>query len=156
MWTSLIKTVATSRLASRALSNILHHIDRLILRLSKGKTTLTSMLTGVAVFWLTTTGARSGHARTVPLLPIIDQEQIILIASNWGSARHPSWYHNLQANPCATLTVNGHTRIYRAREATQAEREKYWSQATEIYPGWQAYKKRAQSRQIPIMILSPD
>lgn len=86
----------------------------------------------------------------------MDKENIILIASNWGGARHPSWYYNLQAHPHATLFLNGDTMTYRARQATQAELEKYWSQAFEIYPGWQAYKQHAQNRQIPIIVLSPD
>ncbi|HEX6306370.1 MAG TPA: nitroreductase family deazaflavin-dependent oxidoreductase [Anaerolineales bacterium] len=155
-WHSLTKRLAASPFGSRLLAHVLHHIDRLVLRLSKGRTTLTSLLTGVPVVWLTTIGAESSHPRTVPLLPIMDKEKIILIASNWGGARHPSWYHNLQANPHATLFLNGDTMTYRARQATQAEREKYWSQAIEIYPGWRAYKQRAQNRQIPIIILAPD
>lgn len=155
LWNSFIKRLAAASLSSRLLAHILHHIDRFMMRLSGGRTTLTRLLTGLPVVWLTTIGAKSGNLHTVPLLPITDQEKIILIASNWGSAHHPAWYYNLRANPRVTFSLNGHTVTYQAREATPYERERYWSRAVAIYPGWQAYRQRAQNRQIPIMILSP-
>ena len=37
-----------------------------------------------------------------------------LIASNFGGAKHPAWYHNLKANPEATSA----TRLERKRTST--------------------------------------
>lgn len=135
---------------------MLHHLDRLLLSFSGGRYTLAGLLTGLPVVRLTTLGARSGQPRTVPLLPLFNGDDVVLISSNWGGSRHPAWYHNLRANPQATLTYDGHTKKYHAREATEDEREMYWSQAIQIYPGWQAYKQRARHRRIPIVVLSPE
>jgi deazaflavin-dependent oxidoreductase (nitroreductase family) len=89
----------------------------------------------------------------VPLVAIPgDDEEIVLIASNWGRDRHPGWYHNLKAHPKATLAWNGRRRPYHAREATEAERDAYWQKAERLYAGYAAYRRRT-TRRIPIMIL---
>jgi deazaflavin-dependent oxidoreductase (nitroreductase family) len=152
---TLIKHLASTRLASWLLSHSLHRLDRFFLRLSHNRFTLTSWLTGVPVVVLTTTGAKSGRPRTVPLLGIHDGDRVILVASNWGRPQHPAWYYNLKANPQARLSFNGHAAAYRAREASPQEREKFWAQAVTLYVGWQAYRQRAKNRKIPILILSP-
>ena len=48
---------------------------------------------------LTTTGARTGQRRAVPLTYAPDGDRYIVTAGNAGSDRHPAWYHNLIANP---------------------------------------------------------
>jgi deazaflavin-dependent oxidoreductase (nitroreductase family) len=65
---------------------------------------------------LTTTGARSGLVRTLPVLGLPDGDGMILIASNFGRPHNPSWYHNLRANPQATIAVGGVSRAVVARE----------------------------------------
>ena len=60
---------------------------------------LTSLGTGFPLCYLTTTGRRTGEARTVPLLHVADSERVVLIASNWGRRRHPAWALNLDAQP---------------------------------------------------------
>jgi deazaflavin-dependent oxidoreductase (nitroreductase family) len=86
---------------------------------------------------------------------IEDGERVVLIASNFGRSRHPAWYHNLRANPEATLSVRGQKKTYIAREADGREREDYWHQAVELYAGYAAYEKRTGGRKIPIMVLAP-
>ncbi len=59
---------------------------------------------------LTSMGARTGVWREVPLAYFTDGDDVILIASNYGSKRHPAWYHNLRANPdvsCASGPAAG-------------------------------------------------
>lgn len=48
---------------------------------------------------LTTTGAKSGRERTVPLAFFDRDGRIFIIASRGGAAVHPAWFHNLVANP---------------------------------------------------------
>src|SRR5262245_14677271 len=50
---------------------------------------------------LTTTGRKSGAARTVPLTYMADGDTYVLVASNGGADRHPAWYLNLQDDPRA-------------------------------------------------------
>ena len=80
----------SSKIGARIASRILHPIDKAILKLSKNQSSLTSIISGIPVIVLTTTGAKSGKLRTVPLLGVIKGEDVFLIASNWGQARHPS------------------------------------------------------------------
>jgi deazaflavin-dependent oxidoreductase (nitroreductase family) len=134
----------------------LHYLDRALLRLSKGRLSLPGPLTGLPIVMLTTVGARSGKARTTPLVAIRDGANMILIASYFGNRHHPAWYYNLRAHPQVTLTVDGGSAPYVAREAGDAERETYWRKAVALYKGYAAYKERAQGRKIPIVILSKE
>jgi deazaflavin-dependent oxidoreductase (nitroreductase family) len=82
-------------------------LDRLVYRASGGATTASSWLAGVDIAMLTTIGARTGRPRTLPVLGLRDGDDAILIASNFGRPRHPSWYYNLRADPRATIVVGG-------------------------------------------------
>ena len=134
---------------------VLHHLDRLSYRLTRGRRTFTSWLSGVPVVMLTTTGARTGQQRTVPVIAVPDGGNLVVIASNWGQRRHPAWYYNLCAHPEATVTVSGVSRRVRAHEATGEERDRLWQRDLEVYPGRAAYERRAANRPIPVVVLAP-
>ena len=59
-------------------------IDREAFRLSRGRTTLSALVSGLPIVMVTTTGARTGLARTVPVLGLPVDDRLILIASNFG------------------------------------------------------------------------
>lgn len=149
-----ITTLASSRLGAWLVAPIAHHVDRLALRLSGGRQTLSALLAGIPTIILTARGARSGKRRSVPLLGVPAGEEIVVIASNWGQAKHPAWYHNVRANPEVEVTRDGRSERYVAREAAGDERERYWQHAVAVYPGFAAYRRRA-GRQIPVIVLSP-
>ena len=136
-------------------SRVLHHIDRPVHTLTGGRHTLASLLTGLPVVMLTTTGARSGTPRTVPLLGLPTSDGLAVIASNWGQARHPGWYHNLRADQRATVVVNGKTRRVTAVVATEDRRARIWQQGLKVYPGWSHYERRVSHRDIPVYVLEP-
>ena len=158
-WQKLVQRLAASRAGSAVLAPFMHHLDAPIIQLSKGKTTLTSLLTGLPVITLTTRGARTGQPRSVPLVAIPLEadggEKIILVASNFGREHHPAWYYNLRANPRATLSANGFTGQYTAHEAMGAEREACWQRAAFLYGGYNAYRARASQRDIGVFVLTP-
>jgi deazaflavin-dependent oxidoreductase (nitroreductase family) len=77
-----------------------------------------------------------------------------LIASNFGGAKHPPWYHNLKANPEATVSVDGDTWQATARLATPRERDEIWAKGVELYPSWTKYEARAGERHIEAFVLS--
>ena len=104
---------------------------------------------------LTTTGARTGRQRTLPLVGLADGERLVLIASNFGRRGNPGWYHNLRAQPRATVTAGGVTRAVMARELTGAERERGFQLGVAIHPGWADYRRRASNRSIPVIGLYP-
>jgi deazaflavin-dependent oxidoreductase (nitroreductase family) len=136
------------------MARVLHHADALILRLSGGKLTF-AQFSGLPIIELTTTGAKSGKQRSLPLTGLPDGKKIILIASNFGQTHHPAWYHNLKANPECTVKKDGHTRVYIAREADELEYEYYYDMAISYYTGYAAYKQRVKNRKIPVMVLEP-
>lgn len=106
---------------------------------------------------LTTTGARSGQTRLAVVLYFSDHEDVILVASNWGGDRHPSWYHNLITHPAAVLMRGGRTGTYSAVEVTEpTEHDRLLALADDVYTGYSDYRARAGKigRGIPVMRLS--
>jgi deazaflavin-dependent oxidoreductase (nitroreductase family) len=147
-----VRRLIATRPVTWALSHTMHRLDGAVLRTSGGRTTAGALFTGLPLITLTTTGAKSGRPRSVPLVGIPDGERLILIASNWGQTKHPAWYHNVRANPAVTVTLNGKTAPYVARELTGAEREGAWARAVAVYPGYRGYAARAV-RGIPVVML---
>ena len=108
------------------------------------------------VVMLTTTGAKTGRLRTIPVLGLPDSDRLVVVATNYGRPHHPAWYHNLRANPRASVSVNGVTREVEAHELTGDERELHLQRGIEINPGWARYRRRAAaSRRIPVIRLDP-
>ncbi len=141
---------------SRLYARILHPLDRAVYRVTRGRGTFTSWVTGMPIVLLTTTGAKSGLRRTLPLVAIPDGERLVVIASNYGQRRNPAWYRNLKATPTATATLDGATREMTARELEGEERERWYRVGVECYPGWVRYRERtAPYRQIPVIELTP-
>jgi deazaflavin-dependent oxidoreductase (nitroreductase family) len=99
-------------------------------------------------------GAKTGKARTIPLVYVDDDPDLVIVASKGGHPRHPAWFHNLLAHPDTTVQVGRDRRPVRARVATPAERERLWPRALATYPGYADYQKRT-AREIPLVILEP-
>jgi deazaflavin-dependent oxidoreductase (nitroreductase family) len=152
---SLVVRIASSRPGAWLFSRIGHRIDRPVLRWTGGKASLSSVLSGLPVMALTTTGARTGQARSTPLVGTPDGDNLILVASRWGQGGVPAWYHNLKAHPDCTVTLNGVTKRYRARETHGDERAACWRKAVAYYAGYAAYARRLGDHIIPVFILEP-
>jgi deazaflavin-dependent oxidoreductase (nitroreductase family) len=153
-----MQKIGSTRPGAQFFSKIQPQIDRFLLKLTGGKTNLTSLLSGLPVVLLTSKGAKSGRLRTTPLLGLQDpfgSGKIALIASNYGQRHHPSWYYNLKANPHVTCTFNGKERKYIAYQAQGQEYTRYWQTATDHYLGFVQYQLRTGDRHIPIMVLNP-
>jgi len=148
-----VKQLASTVPAAWFLSKTLRHLDRSVLALTGGRHTATSLLAGLPVILLTTTGARSGQLRTTPLICGVDGERLVLFATNFGGAKNPAWYYNLCTNPQVTVTYRSQSAVYRSREATADERDLYWPMADTIYAGYAAYRARAGHRDIPVVLL---
>ncbi len=141
---------------SRFYARTLHHLDRAVFRATRGRATFTSWVTGMPIVLLTTTGAKSGVPRTLPLVAVPTEDRVVVIASNYGQRHNPAWYHNLKAHPRATMALNGIARDVTARELEGEERERWYAYGVECYPGWTRYRERtAPYRQIPVIELTP-
>jgi deazaflavin-dependent oxidoreductase (nitroreductase family) len=104
-------------------------------------------LAGSKPLILTTTGAKSFAERTVVIGYRPYGDRFAAIASNNGAPVHPHWFHNLKANPVATIEVGTEKFSAKARVAEGAER----AEVAKLID----YLERQQaltSREIPIVI----
>lgn len=99
-------------------------------------------------------GAKSGRRRTSPLVYVREGEALVLVASKGGHPRHPAWFHNLRANPDATVQIGSERRAVTARVAAPEERGRLWPKAVATYGGYHDYQRRTD-REIPLVILEP-
>ena len=104
------------------------------------------------ILLLTTTGRRTGLARTSPLLYLRDGERLAIVASFGGHPTHPVWYLNLTANPEVYVQVGRNRFAATARTAEPDERARLWPQLVEIYSGYAGYQQKT-TREIPIVLL---
>jgi F420H(2)-dependent quinone reductase len=111
-------------------------------------------MAGVPLLLLTTTGRRSGRPWTVPLMYQIDDDGWVLVASNGGSDRHPTWWLNLRSTPDATVQIGRDVHQVTAAEATGAERERLFRLMAAAYSGYEQYTKKT-TRTIPVVRLQP-
>ncbi len=149
-----LRRFAATRPGSWLFANLLRRLDPPVYRVTRGRHTAANLVSGLPVVQLRTTGARTGVPRTVPVLGFPTSGGLAVIASNFGRAKHPGWYHNLRACPAAQVTVGGSTKEVRAIEAEGAARERIWRDALTIYPGWNSYQHWARHRRIGIFLLT--
>jgi deazaflavin-dependent oxidoreductase (nitroreductase family) len=147
----IAEIVPTSWIRPRALV----FTDRAVFRLSGGRTTMSAWISGLPIIMLTTTGARTGRQRTLPVLALPDDDRLVVIASNYGRTSHPGWYYNLRARPDATISWKGSSVDVHARELAGEERQRYVDRGIEAYPWWAPYHQRAAPRLIPVIMLTP-
>ena len=146
---------ASTPIGSWLFARVLQPLDAICLRATGGRRTMSGLLAGLPTVWLTTTGARSGRSRTVPLIGLATDRGVAVIASNFGQTHHPAWSHNLTAHPEATARIAGRDLPVRATVAEGDRRAAIWRQALALYPGYSTYAKRAAHRDIVVWVLEP-
>jgi deazaflavin-dependent oxidoreductase (nitroreductase family) len=150
-----IIALASTRLLSVISRRILPSLDRLALRITGGRSTVTSVTSGLPVLWLTTRGAKTGAERTVPLLGFPLEDDLAVLGTHFGHETTPGWVHNLQANAGAKVAYRGAEIPVRARPADPVEESATWDRAAKAYPGYQHYAGRASHRSIKVFVLEP-
>jgi deazaflavin-dependent oxidoreductase (nitroreductase family) len=107
---------------------------------------------GATCLLLTTTGRKSGEARTQPLIFSHYGNSYVVVASQGGAPTHPSWYLNLVSHPSVEVQVKGDRFTATARTAEGDERTKLWKLSTVTWPNYDVYTKRTD-RVIPVVVL---
>ena len=151
----LVRRIAATAPGSWVLARTLHHADRVVYRVSRGRTTLAALLSGLPVVMLTTTGAKSGRRIASPILAMPEGGGMVIVGSNFGRPHHPGWVHNLRANPHARIEIDGRPQDVVAEEIAGEERDRLIALATQLYPGFPAYVRRAAPRHIRVLRLIP-
>ncbi|HEY4610632.1 MAG TPA: nitroreductase family deazaflavin-dependent oxidoreductase [Ilumatobacteraceae bacterium] len=120
---------------------------------SKGK--VAGNVGGMPVVKLTTVGRKSGKRRSTMLTsPLVEGDNVVLVASYGGDDRNPAWYSNLAANPDVEIVMNGARRKMRAHVADGDERTRLWETLTAEHANYAGYQRKT-SRQIPVVVLEP-
>ena len=149
-----VKAFGGSRPGAWLFARMLRHLDDLVLRLSRGRTSAPQLLAGLAVLELTTTGRKSGQPRTSHLIGFPRGESIALLGTNFGQESTPAWVFNLEADPAATVTYRDRSVEVVARPATEAEVEQVVTEAARAYVGYRKYRERiGTSRRLRVFLL---
>ena len=87
----LLRNLPATAPVSWLLPRMLHRVDKMVFRFTDGKYTFSSLLTGLPIAMLTTTGGKSGKVRTVPVLGLLDGDRVVVFASGYGKvSRRPA------------------------------------------------------------------
>lgn len=146
--------ISSSRPGAWFFAKSAHHLDGLLLRLSRGQVALARVVAGIPVLTIGTTGARTGQRRVTPLLGVPVGSDLAVIGTRFGQQGTPGWYYNMRACPEVEVSYRGRSVTAAAREAAGEEWQDIWERARKIYAGYEVYARRIQDRQIHIMVLS--
>jgi deazaflavin-dependent oxidoreductase (nitroreductase family) len=143
--------LAATRLSRFVSRHVSWKLDPLLLRATRGSLA-TTLVFPTAV--LETTGAKTGACRQNAIIYFHDGERVTIVASNAGSPRHPSWYHNLRAHPDV---IFGGIAMRATVVHNEAERNRLWALADRVFPAFASYRRDAArvNRTIPIVQLTP-
>lgn len=125
----------------------------MILKLSKGR--LGQRMGPGRQLLLITVGRKSGERRPVALTYLEDAGRWIVVGTNAGEDRDPTWWLNLAAQPRAEVMVGGRKVPVVAREVDDPERAPLYQRfIDDIDKSYGEYQART-SRRIPVVALEP-
>jgi deazaflavin-dependent oxidoreductase (nitroreductase family) len=151
-----LPTIAYRLIGRFSISRLDRSLHPLLYRWTGGRWILGRFL-GCQMLLLTTTGRRSGKARTVALFtfPVAEPRGTwAVIGSRGGSGIIPAWFRNLVAAPEVVVQLGGGHFDARAREVVDEEYEAIFEQAAQAYAGYRVYRAEA-FHHIPIVVLEP-
>jgi deazaflavin-dependent oxidoreductase (nitroreductase family) len=107
---------------------------------------------GMQTLLLTTTGRKTGLARTVPLPYFPHPEGVAVVASFAGNPKHPAWYENLVANSKVDVQIKARRFRAVATPVGPGERPAVWSSIVAAAPMYADYQA-ITPREIPVVVL---
>lgn len=113
---------------------------------------LSSLVSGLPMLLLTTTGRRSGLPRTVALAYARIDGSLYVVGGDHGADRQPDWFLNLSRRPEVTVELGRERFSGRASPLPAAEREALWPRLAEPLPVIDLYRART-AREIPVVRL---
>lgn len=108
---------------------------------------------GAPLLLLHSTGAKSGTERVSPMMYQQADDGWAVFASYAGKDINPAWYHNLIANPEASIEVGAEQIDVSARDLQGEERSTIWEEQKRRYPGFAEYETQT-TRTIPVVLLT--
>jgi deazaflavin-dependent oxidoreductase (nitroreductase family) len=128
--------------------------DKVIAEFTAGELRIANMFDRSALMLLGTTGARTGQARTSPVVYFRDGESYLVVASAAGHEKHPAWFINLEATPAVSVQVWADDVLEEfagiATPVAGAERDELFAGIVAAAPGFGEYQSKT-SRVIPVV-----
>jgi deazaflavin-dependent oxidoreductase (nitroreductase family) len=139
-------------LLDRTLGRAIYRVHALLYRRFDGR--FVNHAFGLPVLLLTTTGRKTGLARSTPLLSFpVDERTFAVAGSNGGRPQPPAWLLNLTAHPDVHVQHGRRRFTAKARIASDEERGQLWPLMTAKYNGWSHYQTLT-NRTIPVVLLT--
>ena len=98
---------------------------------------------------LHTIGARSGAVREIPLVALVDGDELTVFASKAGAPTHPDWYFNLKAHPEIEVELGDDRFAAEAVELPADEAARRLEAQAALMPQFAGYVTSAAPRVIP-------
>lgn len=143
-----IRSLGSSRGGVWVIGHIVSPLQRWLYQASGGRISLTGR---APVLLLTTTGRRSGQARTVPLFYLRDGDRLVVCNVRPPHERTNPWVINLDAHPDAEAMICSETSTVRARLAHDDEVARYWPELVELWPAYQHFYDAGGKRSIFVL-----
>ena len=110
---------------------------------------------GFKVLILTTKGRKSGKILSAPLGYFERDGGYIIVASNNGNDKQPSWYYNIKGNPGdVTIQVKDKKMKVKPEVILGEARRPLYDWIVSIAPNYGEYEKTT-TREIPLVLLKP-
>lgn len=132
-----VQAMAGSRWFARVGPRLVPPFDRFLHRISGGRFLMSQLMLPCAV--LTTTGRRSGLARSTPLASVPLDGDLYVVGSNFGRPEHPAWTWNLLDEPRATVSFRGEEYEADATLLDPGTKERVWPLLIEQWPLFDHY-----------------
>jgi deazaflavin-dependent oxidoreductase (nitroreductase family) len=149
-----VQSFASTRFGAWTFSKLLRHLDDVVGRLSRGRTSAPELLAGLPVLDIVTTGRRSGATRRTHLIAVPYADTVALLGTNFGQPSTPSWVLNLEADPRLSVTHHGVTVDAIARPADDEEAAAVLAASAGVYGGYLKYHGRITQRRLRIFVLN--
>jgi F420H(2)-dependent quinone reductase len=104
---------------------------------------------------LTSTGRRTGIARTHALLYLEREGHYYVVASNGGRSSDPNWIHNVHHEPNVNVQAGSRKFDATGHVLDAQERSVIWPILTTFYPGWSHYETLTD-RSLQVLRLDPN
>jgi len=102
---------------------------------------------------LHTIGAKSGEVREIPLVSLVQGEDVFVFASKAGATTQPDWLFNLRAHPEIEVETGSGTYRARAVELPEDQRRAALDAQAALMPQFGEYIVTAAPRLIPAIHL---
>ena len=138
---SFVVWLVTNPVSTWLIRKIAAPLDPLLYRATNGR--YFTMGPGTdSMVTITMTGRKSGKKRSVHLACVPDGDDILLVASAMGQAKHPGWRYNLEANPHVEVQMKGRRYQALAQVLSDEDKDVIWDKMRTQIPMIHVYEKR--------------